>query len=192
MVTNRRNKFPPISQCTLSVVVCENYTVLLSKAVRTRSRLWAPSCHQFGVLSLLLRTFRHGGSILWENVQISAMKKTIALWKLPALNHNHSVGMKQGFPWDFFTYFSFMCLLTCERDSPWWKSWCCLTYNTFWVKLSSLSSFISLLWHYLCCENDKEPFNGSEVGSGWHEMACFLIKPLMTIKEAAKFFYYNT
>lgn len=38
----------------------------------------------------------------------------------------------------------------------------------------------------------SEPFNGSEVGTGWCGVTCFLIKPLITIKDATKFFYYNT
>lgn len=38
----------------------------------------------------------------------------------------------------------------------------------------------------------NEPFNGSEMGTGRCEMTCFLIKTLMTIKYATRFFYYNT
>lgn len=38
----------------------------------------------------------------------------------------------------------------------------------------------------------NEPFNGSEMGTERCEMTCFLIKPLMAIKYATRFFYYNT
>lgn len=89
-----------------------------------RSSLCAPSCCRFGVLSLRLQTFQHGGSVRWEIVQIDPTKKAIALWKLPALSHNHSTWIEASLEIFFlhlffmhlfsFLYFSFMSLPTCD------------------------------------------------------------------------------
>lgn len=131
---------------------------------------------KFGVLSLWLRTFRHSGFFLWEIVQIIPTKKTIALWKLPAHNHNHSVGMKHSFPWRFF-YLSFVSLLLCEMVV------CDGDLGTFFhLTLSGEKKWATSVHLYYCSDitfavrriNNK-PVNDSEVGIGWYEMACFLI-----------------
>lgn len=132
----------------------------LIQSSQDQCRFYTPLCCQFGVLSSWLRSFQHSGSILWENVQISPTKNANALGKLPVLNHNCSVEMKQYFPWDFLIYFSFMCLLKCEIV-------CGKDLGAFFLlTLSEQPVFIYIITFAVRIGN--EPFNGREMGTGWY------------------------
>ena len=114
MVTNRRNKFPPIFQCTLSVVVCGNYTVPLSNALRTRactfctlnlgslaygfklSGIEAPFCGK------LFKVFPQRKPLPCENCMCSI---TTTLWEWNAASL------------EIFLNFSFISLLACEIEA---------------------------------------------------------------------------
>lgn len=157
MVTNRRNKFPPISQCTLSVVVCENYTALLSKAVRTGAGFlplhasslgssafdFEPSSTEAPFCGKLLKLVPQRKPLSCENYLLPI---TTTLWE----RNKASLEI-------FFWFLLFFIYDSANVwDNLWWRSWFLLPTNTFWTKLNGVWSFMSLLWHYLYPEKDKE------------------------------------